>query len=569
VVREIREEEVKWANPTFLVPKAKTGKFRKILDCRALNQELKTTHFKMDSPESVRTLIQEGDWATSLDVKSAFNHVPVHPSLRPYLAFAYGGRFYTYWGMPFGVQHAPRVFTKLMRRAIQAARERWGVKMVAYMDDILLLFNDQETARTQTQEIAAFLQRLGWTLSEEKCEMEPTQEIAFLGWKWNLMNATVTMPAARRNELLDAVEHWRGYAERRQRRPTRELAGLIGTLNFLRLQFPEASLHLRTLDTLKVQAVASGGWDGYCTPNPALRGDLLWWSSSLIANPPKELTYPPPTATMTTDASPVGWGAVLEKGDARQRAFGIWKGEQTHLSSNAKELSAVHRGLQYFVRQGALERNTTLLIRSDNTATVGDINRLSATTTLMEHLKKLHTIEEKFRIHLQAVHLPGVQNEEADRLSRLGRTREYYLKEEAFNEVVRVLGLQPEEDAFATTPYLRSDITVEHPRDALRTPWRGKKLYLHPPLHLVMKTIAKAIKEEVKAILIVPDWKAQPWSPMLRQVEGKGKELGTFEEAMMLTERFKSEGWRLPPGNVRAVILATRTTRGSASCEGF
>jgi ribonuclease HI len=569
VVKEIQEEEVKWVNPTFLVPKAKSGKFRKILDCRELNDEMKTTHFKMESPETVKSLIQRGDWATSLDVKSAFNHVPVHESLRPYLVFAYKRRFYAYWGMPFGVQHAPRVFTILMRKTIQAARERWSARMVAYMDDILLLFRDQETARTQPLEIAAFLQEMGWTLSEEKCEMEPTQEITFLGWRWDLREAAMKMPTTRRADLMKTLKEWARYAERRTRRPTKELAGLIGSLNYLRMQFPEASMHLKTLDSLKVRAVAAEGWNGYCTPSPALKGDLLWWENSLTINPLKELTHPPPAATMTTDASPVGWGAVLERGGTAHRAMGIWKGKDTQLTSNAKELTAVRRGLQYFIGREAVERNTTLLVRSDNTATVGDINRLSAAGTLLTHLRELLAVARRHGIYLQAVHLPGVQNEEADRLSRLGTVREYYLRKEVFDEAATEFGFRPEVDVFATTPYLRSDIAAEHPRDALRISWSQSRVFLHPPIHLLTKTVTKALREGTRAILIAPQWSGQPWSPALATMEAKRKILGSYEGTMVKTARFVEEGWRLPPGNAVAILLARKTMQEKSSSQDY
>jgi ribonuclease HI len=567
VVKEIEEAEVRWVNPTFLVPKARTGSYRKILDCRTLNEELCLVHFKMESPETVRALIQEGDWATSLDIKSAFNHVPAHPSLRPYLAFAYRRKFYCYWGMPFGVQHAPRVFTLLMRQAIQAARERWGARMVAYMDDILLLFSDQKTAAIQTPQIAAFLGDLGWTLAMDKCELEPTQEIAFLGWRWNLRDATVTMPPARRRELIGTLKRWIMYTEQRRRRPVRELAGLIGNLNFLRLQFPEASLYMRTLDTLKVRAVVAQGWDGYCTPNPALRGDLLWWSNQIATNPPKRLIIPPVSVTLTTDASPTGWGAVLESGGTQRIAFGSWKGKQTQLSSNAKELSAVRKGLQRFVNMGVLEKGTALLVRSDNTSTVGDINRLSAASSLMRHLHDLFIVAKNHRIYLHALHLPGMLNQEADRLSRLGNTREYFLKEEIYRSVTAALGFQPEIDAFAATPYLRSGTEVEFPKDALRTRWSGRRLFLHPPIHLLTQTISKAYREEAEALLLAPQWAGQPWVSILSNNEAGRMVLGSYEETMITTPRFRKEGWCLPPGNVMAVLLGRRTTREKPSSQ--
>jgi ribonuclease HI len=567
VVKEIEEEEVKWVNPTFLVPKARTGKYRKILDCRLLNEELRTVHFKMESPETVRALLRQGDWATSLDVKSAFNHVPVHQTLRPYLAFAYKNKYYTYWGMPFGVQHAPRVFTLLMRQAIQAARDRWGARLVAYMDDVLLMFSDRSTAVTQTREIATFLQELGWTLAIEKCELQPVQEITFLGWRWNLRNATVTMPTARRRELIASLKHWITYSEQRTSRPIKELASLIGSLNFLRLQFPDAGLHMRTLDTLKVRAVVSKGWDGACAPNPSLKGDLLWWSSSIATNRPKKLLLPQISAMMTTDASPTGWGAVLESSGMQQIAFGSWKGKQAQLSSNAKELSAVRKGLKRFISQGALKQDTALLIRSDNTSTVGDINRLSAATSLLSYLQKLFTVAKNHRIYLHAMHLPGVQNQEADSLSRLGEAREYFLKEEIYRVVTAALSFEPEIDAFASTPYLPSGTAMEYPGDALRTSWSGRRLLLHPPVHLLTKTIAKAYSEEAEAILIVPQWPGQPWASILRKIEQRRRILGSYEETMTPTPRFKREGWRFPPGNAVAVLLAGRTMKEKPSSE--
>jgi hypothetical protein len=225
--------------------------------------------------------------------------------------------------------------------------------------------------------------------------------------------------------------------------------------------------------------------------------------------------------------------------------------------------------MEHFLRQGTLRGNTTLLIRSDNTATVGDINRLSAATTLLAHLRRLHTLAKRMGIHLQAIHLPGVQNEEGDRLSRLGRSREYYVKREVFEEAAREMEFHPEEDAFASTPYLRSSIAVEHPRDALRISWKGRRLLLHPPPHLLARTIAKALKEETRAILIAPKWGAQPWTPMLARAAVKEKNLGPFEDVMEKTPRFITEGWRLPPGDAVAVLLDTRTTRGSASSRGF
>ncbi|KAH7825813.1 putative Reverse transcriptase (RNA-dependent DNA polymerase) [Monocercomonoides exilis] len=143
------------------------GKWRKILDCRAQNEEVQGKHFKMDTQETVVELLEENDWMTTLDITSAFQHVKVDEQLSPYLCFSFQSQCSAYVGIPFGAKDAPRVFTKIMRRAASYIREQWKVKLVIYLDDILLMHPDRDALRLISQEIAQFLRNLGWILSEE------------------------------------------------------------------------------------------------------------------------------------------------------------------------------------------------------------------------------------------------------------------------------------------------------------------------------------------------------------------------------------------------------------------
>jgi hypothetical protein len=90
IVVPVPDNYVKWWNPTFLVPK-KNGEYRKVLNCRKLNSKMKDLHFKMEEVKTVKDVILQGDYAVSIDIKSAYNHVSVHPSLRPYLCFLFQG----------------------------------------------------------------------------------------------------------------------------------------------------------------------------------------------------------------------------------------------------------------------------------------------------------------------------------------------------------------------------------------------------------------------------------------------------------------------------------------------
>ena len=57
-------------NRLFLVPKP-NNKWRPILDLSKLNLFLRTEKFKMETPETIRTSLQQGEWVTSIDFKDA------------------------------------------------------------------------------------------------------------------------------------------------------------------------------------------------------------------------------------------------------------------------------------------------------------------------------------------------------------------------------------------------------------------------------------------------------------------------------------------------------------------
>jgi hypothetical protein len=58
-------------------------------------------HFRMEGPGTVQYLMRRGDWLTSIDLKSAFNHIWVSEAMQRFLCFCYKGRSYKYVGMPF------------------------------------------------------------------------------------------------------------------------------------------------------------------------------------------------------------------------------------------------------------------------------------------------------------------------------------------------------------------------------------------------------------------------------------------------------------------------------------
>ena len=93
-------------NRLFLVPKP-SNKWRPILDLSKLNLFLKAAKFKMETPETIRTSLQPGEWVTSIDFKDAYFHIPMQEQSRKYLRFHVQGQTYQFKALPFGLSTDP------------------------------------------------------------------------------------------------------------------------------------------------------------------------------------------------------------------------------------------------------------------------------------------------------------------------------------------------------------------------------------------------------------------------------------------------------------------------------
>ena len=121
-------------NRLFLVPKP-NNRWRPIIDLRNLNLFLKTKKFKMETPETIRTSLQQGEWVTSIDFKDAY--FPIQEQSRKYLRFHVQGKTYQFKALPFGLSTAPLEFTVVAKEVKLMAIHK-GIRIHQYLDDWLV-----------------------------------------------------------------------------------------------------------------------------------------------------------------------------------------------------------------------------------------------------------------------------------------------------------------------------------------------------------------------------------------------------------------------------------------------
>src|SRR5690606_36165993 len=90
-------------------------------------------------------------------------------------------RFYRFRALPFGLSSAPWIFTKLVRQVVRLCRSR-GIRLMAYLDDFIILGSSYEECRSHTCFVMDLLKQLGWLVNYNKSSLTPSTMLEYLGF---------------------------------------------------------------------------------------------------------------------------------------------------------------------------------------------------------------------------------------------------------------------------------------------------------------------------------------------------------------------------------------------------
>ena len=165
---------------------------------------------------------------TSINIKDAFLSVHIHESSRKYLCFQWRNRSFTFQGPPFGLNTAPRIFTKLLKPVAAYLRRR-GIQIIVYLDNFLILGSSVEDSRANTLLTLDLLHWLGLTINWEESILVSSQTLAFLGLCINSLALSLSVPEKKilniQNKCHQILSNHTPSA--------REVASLIGKLDGL------------------------------------------------------------------------------------------------------------------------------------------------------------------------------------------------------------------------------------------------------------------------------------------------------------------------------------------------
>ena len=325
------------------------------MDLSTLNTFLNTESFKIETPETLRTSLQVGEWVTSIDFKDAYFHIPIHSPSRKYMRFHIQGWSYQFKALPFSLSTAPMEFTVVVKEVKLMALQR-GIRIHQYLDDWLVrATSPPQTCLQHTRTLVALCRELGWLVNKEKSELDPRQVFSFIGYQFGQTHTRALAGFDRQNldnSVRSGVSGLAVHVPHRAPNSHRKASPPRST--------PYETHTVALEEQLEgTRVTRKGDTCPQVTPPPFKVRNVL----------PGQPLHPLKHALQIfTDASKEGCGAHLNKLTAR----GTWSLPESKLHIKHLELKAIFLALKEFQD---LYSNNIVLVATDNTTVVAYINK--------------------------------------------------------------------------------------------------------------------------------------------------------------------------------------------------
>ena len=129
---EVDPDQTKWVSQAFLVPKP-SGKWRRVIDYRWLNSQLKGQNLPLPVIEDQLAKQQGNGIWTLVDLEDGFHQMWLAPSSQPLTAFIAPFGVFQWTVLPMGVKVGRQVFQRMVAHVLRGCRPASS----PYMDDVL------------------------------------------------------------------------------------------------------------------------------------------------------------------------------------------------------------------------------------------------------------------------------------------------------------------------------------------------------------------------------------------------------------------------------------------------
>ena len=570
LIRKVARQDLICTNPLTVASNA-VGKLRLCIDLsRCVNEVTQAPKFRIESTIEALQVVQPGDWAFSFDLKSAYHQIPLHVDYHKFFGFAIEKQdgtkeYFCYVVMPFGLNDASRVLTKVMKSPL----ERWrkmGILVYIHLDDGFAPSSGKAECLAASEQVRRDLIKYGLLISEQKCSWGARQCITWTGFEWDLRNFKLRVPE---EKLLRAEKMIKEMKEERGKIPVRQLAKVVGLLGSFGLAMGEVvRFQTRAMMMNIARVTEDGQWGRSTVLGSREREELAFWAENLrtingFRMRKQDRVVEVVTREMYSDASDFFMAGAefcgLEKkeGSSYQTCFNE---EEREESSTFRELRAIEEGLKV---RGAELQGCLVKWGCDNWAASVIVRIGSMKPRCHEVAARIVDLAKKWEIELDTFWLSRdeIPIVEVDRLSKEVDTSDYKLSRVDFRMLESEFGpfscdMFASSFSYQMQPYVAKVASAQAAWvDAFTLDWKNTGfMFLHPPVGLVVRVLRYAAECRAGGLLVVPFWPGAIFMAKLRAAESAGK--------VILVKKFR-------PELISPVWVKSRTFHGPARFDFF
>ena len=182
-------------------------------------------------------------------------------------------------GNPIRDGHYTLVWTKVLA-PIMAILHQKGIYIAPYVDDLIVKGTTCTKLKDTIQVVIKLLLQAGFVLNLEKSDLEPTQDLLYIGGRFLTKSGLVTLPQDRVQSLLNAL----GPFQTKKVVTALQFQHLLGLMASVLEVVPWARFYMRL-----IQIYLKQSWCQLSQPqshpiiiNQSLRLSLQWWEDIKI-----------------------------------------------------------------------------------------------------------------------------------------------------------------------------------------------------------------------------------------------------------------------------------------------
>jgi hypothetical protein len=519
--------------PLGVAPKKGPVQYRLIHNVRYVNRYCTPKRFKYEKLTDLQNIVKGGEWMVKFDLTAGYHHIPLKASQQQFFGFEFEGKVYSWQQLFFGLSPAPYIFTMILRDIARKWRFD-GIILVHYLDDFCLFASSYSVCLQQMQRVRRDLEDLGFVINEIKSQLEPVQELEFLGYEVNTVNVpTFTVPQSRLDKLVGCLLKLSSAG--REPVPVRKVASVAGQILSMSLALSPARLFTRAMyrvvDTIN-RCDLPGGWNASVVLSTEATAEVAFWLEGLSKWNGTSIVRESAVRVIqiTSDASHLqGWGgwtgnpctsftmaidsSMVHTFDAQGR----WTVLEREEHINLQELRGFFNTAQAL--SPVIPRGARIKPRMDNTVALAYINngggRIPLLTTVVKQIWLLFVTNGW--VLERAEHIRGVDNVLADWLSRVFDSCDWKLNPRTFAWLDSLWGPH-EHDRCASRVNVQNNLPFDSlfyepgaaGHDTFTQWWRDTNNWVNGDFGQLSRLVALCRDQRACATFIAPRW-PRPW----------------------------------------------------------